>query len=319
MADRQFSVGGVESAPADWVLPAALEIIPKMAFASFDGTNAATAFLPCLRIISDSGHVAAEAVATTQVPAGGSADATWFPWWRGVSEAAPAPSPNPLGTVWAWWDFSDPSTLSIDGSGKIAGITDKTNNGHDLSQSSLAHRPSQTTVNGLGAALCSEPAFTYLEGGPWSPGLNVPYTGFAVWTNTAAHATDFFPGATGTIQVIGTGILFQSNQNGNIFVQTNGGSIISTALTAPFSQTLVTAIVNGPSSSIRVNGATSFGTLSPSSLIDEVIGVAHVPDDTPFHAGLTGAVCEVLLYETALSASQMAAVESYLKTKWGTP
>jgi hypothetical protein len=174
-------------------------------------------------------------------------------------------------------------------------------------------------VNGLNAALCSEPTFTYLQGGPWSPALPVPYTGFAVWTNTSAHAANFFPGATGTIDVYGTGLLFQSNESGNIFVQTNGGSIISSALTAPFSQTLVTAIVNGPSSSIRVNAATSFGTLSPTSLKDEVIGVAHVPDDAPFHSGLTGAVCEVLLYESALSAAQVASVESYLKTKWGTP
>lgn len=82
MADRQFAPLGTENAPAGWTLPTGLEIAPKIVYASFDGSGAAGTFLPCLRLISDSGHVAAECVATTQVAAGASADASWF---RGVS------------------------------------------------------------------------------------------------------------------------------------------------------------------------------------------------------------------------------------------
>ena len=85
MADRQFSVGGTQSAPADWVLPASLEIIPKTAYASFNGAAAAGSFVPLLRVISDSGHVEGEFPCTTTVAAGGSADVTWF---RGVGAAA---------------------------------------------------------------------------------------------------------------------------------------------------------------------------------------------------------------------------------------
>lgn len=85
MADRQFSVGGVAAAPAAWVIPEALEIVAKTAYASFDGSAAAGAFLPCLRIISDSGHVVAEAVASTEVVAGASADVSWF---RGLAPAS---------------------------------------------------------------------------------------------------------------------------------------------------------------------------------------------------------------------------------------
>lgn len=81
MADRQYRPLGTVSAPADWNLPASLEITPKTAYAKFDGTSAAGPYLPCLRIISDAGIVAAEAVATTQVAAGASVDASWF---RGV-------------------------------------------------------------------------------------------------------------------------------------------------------------------------------------------------------------------------------------------
>lgn len=84
MADRQFVAPfGNKQAPADWVLPASLEILPKLAYAHFDGTSAAGTFLPCLRFISDSGHVAVEAVSEEQVVAGASADVSWFP---GVDE-----------------------------------------------------------------------------------------------------------------------------------------------------------------------------------------------------------------------------------------
>jgi len=96
MADRQFVIGGVEAAPADWILPAALEIIPKTAFASFDGTSAAGPFLPCLEIISDSGHVAGLYVTETEVAAGGSAIVSWFPG-GGLEEQATTPAAG--GTV----------------------------------------------------------------------------------------------------------------------------------------------------------------------------------------------------------------------------
>lgn len=90
MADRQFVAPfGSHAAPADWRLPASLQIAPKASYAKFNGAGAAGAFKPCLRIISDSGHVVAEAVSEIVVAAGASADVTWFP---GVDEDPPAPA-----------------------------------------------------------------------------------------------------------------------------------------------------------------------------------------------------------------------------------
>lgn len=77
---RQFVVPlKSPSTPADWTLPASLEIIPRLAFASFNGAGAAGSYVPVLRIISDSGHVAAECVSEVTVAAGASADVSWFP------------------------------------------------------------------------------------------------------------------------------------------------------------------------------------------------------------------------------------------------
>lgn len=84
--DRQFNAPfGKKATPADWTLPSSLEIQPKIAYAHFDGTSAATPYLPCLRLISDAGVVAAEAISPVQVAAGASADVSWF---LGVARAS---------------------------------------------------------------------------------------------------------------------------------------------------------------------------------------------------------------------------------------
>lgn len=79
MADRQFNPLGQENAPAGWTLPANLQLLLKQVYASFDGTGAAGPFIPCLELISDSGHTVGDYPASVTVAAGASADTTWFP------------------------------------------------------------------------------------------------------------------------------------------------------------------------------------------------------------------------------------------------
>jgi hypothetical protein len=79
--DVQYRPLGTVSAPAAWTLQDLLEILPKTAYAHYDGSGTAGPFQPCLRIISDAGIVAGEYICETEVAAGASADVTWF---RGV-------------------------------------------------------------------------------------------------------------------------------------------------------------------------------------------------------------------------------------------
>lgn len=80
MADRQYVAPfGNHAAPADWTLAFGYDIPPKLAYAKYDGSGAAGPYKPCLRLISDSGHVACEAVADVVLAAGASADCSWFP------------------------------------------------------------------------------------------------------------------------------------------------------------------------------------------------------------------------------------------------
>lgn len=76
--DRQVLVTGTAPAPATFTIPGNGQVRPKTIFATFDGTNAASAFLPCIKITSDGGELVGVYPAPS-VAAGGSAEASWFP------------------------------------------------------------------------------------------------------------------------------------------------------------------------------------------------------------------------------------------------
>lgn len=104
MADRQFDPLGTVPSPADWTLPPSLQVLLKNIYASFDGTGAAAAFLPCVEIISDSGHTVGTYPTSTQVAAGASADTTWFPHVSGGGGGS-------AGLAWALYTGEDPSIV----------------------------------------------------------------------------------------------------------------------------------------------------------------------------------------------------------------
>lgn len=125
MADRQFVAPfGTTSTPADWKPPAVLDLLLKTAFARYNGAGAAGSYRPCLRLISDSGHVVVEAVATTTVAAGASADVSWFQDVDLTAAVGGWPNTNQVDTAlafgpWAYWKLNEGLgvTPAIDSSG----------------------------------------------------------------------------------------------------------------------------------------------------------------------------------------------------------
>ena len=76
----QYLPLGVVSTPANWVIPESLALNLELLFAHYDGTGAATSYIPCLEIISDSGDTAALVPMPTAVAAASSVEATWGPF-----------------------------------------------------------------------------------------------------------------------------------------------------------------------------------------------------------------------------------------------
>ena len=91
----QYVPLGTVDAPASWTLPPSLQLQLEAAFAHYDGTSAAGAYLPCLKVVSDSGHTVGMYVASASVAAGSSVEATWGPFLKGAQAAASS------GIAWA--------------------------------------------------------------------------------------------------------------------------------------------------------------------------------------------------------------------------
>jgi len=317
MPDVSIRSTTVVAAPKDYTLQGSQELTLKAVRAAFDGTAAAGQFLPALQMLDPNGNVMWTAVPNTATAAGGSVDASWFPL---VREQAAAGTPNnPLGTLWAWYDFSDTTTTSLDGSGRIQAITDKSGNGHDLVQTTAANRPTPDTLGGLPAALCNRTHPDYLLGGPWSDPLPQPFTVCTVYSQSVGPTANYYPGAVGTTNVLDPGLLVQNDFGGNIFLQNLATTIRDAASSSPFTQYQISGIVDGGSSSLRINGASDPGTLNGTPQNELVLGAAHVPEVPGTTSGLNGRLGEILFYQTHLSATQLAAVEAYLKAKWSTP
>lgn len=108
MAEDVLIAGAIGAAPQSYEVPNAQEIIPKAIRATFNGSGAASAFVPTIRIISDGGVVVAEVATDTQVAAGDSASVTFAPFLRtnqagGITEIestdASITVTNPFGPV----------------------------------------------------------------------------------------------------------------------------------------------------------------------------------------------------------------------------
>ena len=321
MTDVAIRASQTSSAPRDYTIPGAQQLLPKSVSASMDGTSASGAWFPALQFLDPGGHVMITCVpdsSFTALAVGVSADVNWFPKLRPLGGTTPSPSPNPLGTVWAWWDFSDTSTITLDGSSKIVQITDKSGNGHTLVAPSAGQRPAESTLNGLNCGLFNSAAQTMLDSsGPWVSPLSQPYTIFVVYTQSLGPAANYIPGPFGGNRNIPPPVLFENLAGGNVVFQ-DGVNNVSAPLASPFTQQQVTMIADGASSHLRLNAVDHAGTVDVNQLADSVIGSSHFPAGATIEQ-LDGKVGEVLVYESHLSAAQLSAVESYLKTKWATP
>lgn len=318
MADVQILAAGGTTAPLDYTLNQLAEIFPKAVRAHYDGSGAASAFLPCLVIFSATGAEVARIPASTAVAAGGSAEMSWFPRVKPPASAAVAPV-NPLGTLFAWYDFSDASTLTLDGSGNISNVVDKTGNGHDCSQSTPSKRPGQALVNGLQAAVFNRANQQFLVSATFTGVVPNPITALAVFTIDNAPAGGEFPGIYGANDIAHNLLLFYGDGAHILSTQQHTPPAITAALATPCTQQQVTSIFDNTHSHLRLNQVDTAGTTTDLGCDNIMIGAQVDPNQPGEDDKLTGKVCELLFYQGHLTNPQLSGAENYLKTKWGTP
>lgn len=228
-------------------------------------------------------------------------------------------SPSDISGLVAWYDFSvAASNLWTDAgrtvavtsdADRIGGVTDKSGNGKHLSQATAGFRPTYKTNIQNGRSV-----------GRWSA------AGTQHMTSTLASTQPYTVILVGSVTVPATDQTFVDGVTANVgrirsVDATNVGLYAGTVLNATVTSNTMTSnhvIVsefNGASSVVAFDGAATTGAGGASNTTGVTLGAVGDLGSS----FLTGDICEVLFYDTALSAGNRNSVEAYLKTKWATP
>lgn len=222
---------------------------------------------------------------------------------------APAFSPLDLPGLEGWFDAADAASRTVV-SGKVSQWSDKSGNANHATQTTDTRRYSVSAggVNGLDAFTGSGDnnmsLKTYI-----TPVSGLLYI-FAVGGNTdASNGTVFGWSTSSTNYYLGLfpGALY-NNSSGTYFQVAGLGSAATNG-----SINLMSCVCTGTGRTARFNAVSGS---------DSTVTTAPVTGLTGYNAnptGLTGTVCEMIVGVGALTAPQIAAVNGYLKAKWGTP
>lgn len=121
MADATLAGLGTSAAPLAYTVPGGQEIVIKSLRASFDGTAAASAWYPAIRITAPGGPVDGVYIPASSVAAGASADVSFFP---GAEEPAATATtaknyPN-VATVWRSVSNNGDATQTVGANNSVA-------------------------------------------------------------------------------------------------------------------------------------------------------------------------------------------------------
>lgn len=200
-----------------------------------------------------------------------------------------------------WLDAADASSYTLSGS-NLTAITDKSQYAWPLGT------PTNFTVNST-KFNTTYPSFFATGTGQLGVNSNFilaqPLTVyFAGQATTANSSTFLFDGTTSDRVVIYQGATMFSG--GSEFSPTNSGAATGSHV--------ISAVYNGSSSSMRLNGITTTGTVGTSRFGGIRISGRNTGGD-----GYAGHICELVICAGAHTTAQRQEMEGYLAWKWGIP
>lgn len=204
-----------------------------------------------------------------------------------------------------WWDASALTGLSDTQS--VTSWTDRSGNGRHLAQGTAGNQPAYRTAIQNALPVVRFDGSNDHVGATFT--LAPPYTLFVVSAFRAAFVANAFVVSSPTLA---TGLFYRSSSTN---MQQYSGSVGAVVTTTPEAWHAYTSEFNGASSTLRVDGGAA-ATGNPGA---GVPGGVRVGTDNVGAQAATVDVGELLVYASILSAANRAAVEAYLKAKWGTP
>ncbi len=212
-----------------------------------------------------------------------------------------------------WFDASDASTFTYSSGVVVSQWNDKSGGGRNATQAATGSQPSRSgTINSL-ASVVFDGSNDFMTTGTYA--LAASHTTFVVARNTA----------TGTQRTV-----WRSNSGGDsrTYRTTGGniaffdGTVVDTGNAwGTSSARLVAAIFDGgtPANSLYAIDSGSWTSMNPGNIANTTSAAGIGTDNPSASSGAwTGDVCEIVVYDGALSSTDRDNVRTYLKNKWGT-
>ena len=243
-------------------------------------------------------------------------------WWKQSDNTwkidGTTGAPKGIDGLYAWFDANDSSTITKDSSNKVSKWTDKSGNSLgsnlDLLQSSSSLQPTWTSgdKNGL-TTLNFSGSYMKTDTSVSIPSESQPITYFFVAKTGSSGERIIFDGSYGSSsdyedwrQNIG------KNGSNNWFV--DGGATSTGASNTTWYY--ATAIFNGSSGQLNLNGTTISSTLTTGTRKLR-FGTMGTWSDGTSSQRWEGTIAEFIVYNRLLTSAEILEVETYLKDKWG--
>lgn len=222
----------------------------------------------------------------------------------------------PVAGYVAWYDASDAASITESG-GAVGEWRDRSGNDYHAAQTDAGLKPTTNaaTQNGLNVISFNS---DYMTAGDPLPTGKIDYTVFAVAKILTGLSSIIHVG-TNDAFAAGTSFGLAANssdpinaQFGHFYVNLGEGSDFTFNA---FS--LITAQQDGDLRTTRINETLkTSGTASGLNLTNSTLRIGGRWFN-PSGFALKGEFAELIIYQTALTPAEVAAVESYLKAKWG--
>lgn len=206
-----------------------------------------------------------------------------------------------------WLDAADAATITSSG-GAVSAWADKSTAGRNVTQSTAAAKPATgtRTMNGLnvldfdGGDLLISSTFTLAQ--PVTVAVVIQMD-----TNGSANTQPFGLAGSASPTVYSAGSVWS----------TYAGGVLASGTATNTSANQLTAVFNGSSSVLRLNGAQiASGNAGSTGWASHTFNIGA---SSILTSGFNGAIAEVVVVPSVLSTGDRAALETYLKSKWGTP
>lgn len=213
-----------------------------------------------------------------------------------------------------WLDADDASTFTFGTGSAISQWNDKSGNTRHATQATSGNRPTRSTgVQNSRAAVVA--AATQWMSSTGLPTAVDNLTVFVACKRTGGNSTVSVVLNNGAPNTSGYGLMMRAS-GANIGLLRCGVAVDGTSTADPAAAGVLTLQRASGTWSLRLNGTAT--SLSSTSAPFSPSTPTYVPTQESNHE-FQGHIYEVAVYNQALNSTDRGSVESYLKTKWGTP